>query len=373
MKKSKKVILIIISIIMAFLLAAVIFILTSRVFAVFDGKEFSDTYESRAENYYDGCFHNEVELSDDEINEKDPYKDRTTGKGIIPEETVPVMNPSFGNCPEGDIEITWYGHSILLITMHDLNILVDPVFSDYLGLNPVLSLPRFQKIHSYAEDLPHIDLCILTHDHFDHLDYRSITELDDRIDTYIVPLGVDQRLDRFGVSSDKITAMAWWEEEDVDGLHIACTPAQHTSGRIWIDKKQTLWCSYVFYDENHRIFLTGDTGFGPHFEEIHDVYGDMDLMMTDGAQYGEEKDKHTNHMFPEESAEAAAIMGAKKAMINHWGSFCISDWHAWDDPPSRFAMACETLGIDCISPRLGQTFLLSNTEDLHEHWWEDLK
>ena len=374
MKKSKKSLFTIGIVLLAIVLGALVFITTSPVFGVF---KLSDAdiknYEQRAANFYDGRFHNETELSNAEINEKDPNKSITTGKDKYPEEDLPVIQPSFGNCPSDDVEITWYGHTTFLITMHGLSILVDPVFSDYLGLNKLLSGPRFEEIHYLEKDLPNIDICILTHDHFDHLDYQTIKELDDKISTYIVPLGVDYRLEKFGVNTSKIKNMAWWEENNISGLNIACTPAQHTSTRIWFDKKLTLWCSYVFYDEYHKIFLTGDSGFASHYEEIHNKYGDMDFVMTDGAQFGEEKDKHTNHMFPEESAKAVSILGAKKAMIMHWGSFCISDWHAWDDPPYRFGLACDKLGIDYISPKIGQTFRLSNTQDLHERWWTKLK
>lgn len=205
-----------------------------------------------------------------------------SSKGRTPEGELPVMEPSFGaELPEGEVKVTWFGHSSLLLQMHGMNILIDPVFNERSSPVSFVGNKRFSHPPVGIDDLPAIDLLVLSHDHYDHLDYNVIKEMDEKVEQYIVPLGVENHLVRWGVDEKKIQNMAWWEEMTVNGLAVGCTPARHYSGRSLDDQFATLWASWVFQDEYHKVFESGDSGYGEHYEQIHDRYGDFDFVMTD--------------------------------------------------------------------------------------------
>ena len=146
---------------------------------------------------------------------------------------------------------------------------------------------RYTEPSLQISELPHIDAVIISHDHYDHLDMKSVKELDGITDMFIVPLGVENHLERWKISSDKIKNMAWWEETQLNGLTIGCTPARHFSNRSLNDNGNTLFASWVFKDEYHQIFESGDTGYGAHFEKIHENVEKTDryVPLWDGELY----------------------------------------------------------------------------------------
>lgn len=243
--------------------------------------------------------------------------------------------------------------------MHGMNILIDPVFSERTSPVSFIGPKRFSKLPVEIDDLPELDVVVISHDHYDHLDMDSIKALDKKAKSFAVPLGVENHLKRWGVSSDKITELAWWEETEINGLTIACTPSRHFSGRRIIDADETLWASWVFKDDHYKIFESGDSGYGGHFEEIHNRYGDFDLVMIDCAQYNPQW--HYVHMYPEEAA-----------MPIHWGAYVLSS-HPWDAPPERFTAAAEELGMTVVTPHLGETMDPDSPENYGERWWKNLK
>jgi len=249
--------------------------------------------------------------------------------------------------------------------MHGLNILIDPIFSDRSSPVSFIGPKRFSELPAKVSDLPDIDVVVLTHDHYDHVDYKTLKQLNSKVKKYVVPLGIEKDLEKFGIKKDKITNMAWWEEIDVDGLTIACTPSRHFSGRYILDTGQALWAGFIFKDENNTIFDSGDGGYGDHFKEIKEKYGDID-----SAQYNTEW--HNVHMFPEEAVEAAKDLNASIAMPVHWGAFVLSS-HSWDDPVSRFTRRAKEEHVEYMSPKLGQTVNLMNYDQYQEEWWKDIE
>ena len=135
-----------------------------------------------------------------------------------------------------------------------------------------------------------------------------------------------------------------------------------------IDRDRTEWCSYVFQTKDKKIFVSGDGGFGAHFEEIHRRYGDMDIALMECGQYNHRW--HWGHLYPEESVQAAKILGAKYAIPVHWGAFVLSD-HGWDDPPERFVRAAEKCGLSVVSPQLCETVLMDDMPKYQVRWWRD--
>lgn len=284
----------------------------------------------------------------------DPFKERR-GKGPLnPPEPIYTAEPSILKSLQGSsLQYVWLGHSSVLLRMHGMNILADPVFSRYLSPLPPFGPKRFPGRVIRPEELPDIDILLITHNHYDHLDQPTILALDHQVRRYIVPEGVDRNLIRFGIDSQKITVLSWHEQRIAGDLRIICTPAQHNSARSLWDLDRTLWCSYVLRDDASSVFFSGDSGFADHFQEIHRLYGDMDLAFMECGQYG--APWHQIHMFPEESAEACRILHAKQSVPIHWGAYALST-HPWADPPRRFRKRCEELALTCEIPVMNRLY-----------------
>lgn len=350
--------------------AAMIFLKTWPAFGGKASKADMDDYAKRADNFSDGKFSNTepFEMIAGDADEDDQI---LSDKGVEPEGTIPTEQPDYGNKPEGkQVHVTWFGHSSLLLQISGMNILIDPVFSERCSPVSFVGGKRFSRPPVSADDLPQLDLVILSHDHYDHLDYRTLKELDRKTERYIVPLGVENHLKRWDIAADKITNMAWWEETEVNGLTIGCTPARHYSRRSMGDQDATLWASWVFKNEAIQIFESGDTGYGNHFEQIHERYGDFDFALLDCAQY--DTRWPSVHMFPEQSVQAAASLGAKTVMPIHWGAFKLAA-HPWDDPAQRFTKAGEEDGRTVVTPKIGETMKLEQAADYQQRWWQDIK
>lgn len=364
----RKVLLIILA---SLLLIGIAVLLFLRLWPAFGGTADAEDraeYERRAENYEDGKFIQPEEFSI-WTDFEDPYAERTSGKGIVPEDSLPIETPQLLESPSpDDVTITWFGHSTTLLQLQGMNILFDPVFSDIASPVSFAGSRRFSKLAMSAEELPHIDIVVFSHDHYDHLDYPTIRAIDDKVDYYIVPLGVENHLERWGVESEKIVRMAWWEETEINGLTIACTPSRHYSGRSLTDRGATLWASWVLKNDKVQIFESGDSGYGEHFAEIARRYGAFDLVMLDCAQFNGAW--HNVHMFPEESVTAAVTLEARIVLPIHWAAFALSH-HSWDDPAERVTQYGEEQGLTVVTPRLGETMNWESIEEYQDRWWRE--
>lgn len=355
----------IIAVVIVMIVSAVVFM---RVYPAFGGrpnKTDREDYAKRANGYFDGkhfYYPSEWELTGIEDDQ------RVSEKESSPKDKLPVETPDLEISDNADVKITWLGHSSSLIQIGGKNILIDPVFSKRSSPVQWLGPARFTEPSVKVEDLPKIDAVLITHDHYDHLDMDTIKALESKTAHYIVPLGIDKHIKRWINDENKVSNLAWWECYKLDGVEIYCTPANHKSGRSLDDQQNTLFCSWVLKDGIHQILESSDTGYGAHFEEIHNRFGDFDLFLPDCGQYNSKW--HYWHMYPEESAMAADTLGAKAVLPIHWGAFVLSD-HGWDDSPERLTKACEELKIEVITPRLCETVLLENSNNYHERWWRN--
>ena len=262
----------------------------------------------------------------------------------------------------------WFGHSTFLLQMNHKNILIDPMFGDVPAPHPLLGEKRFnQELPIEIEKLPKIEAVIISHDHYDHLDYGSIKKLIDKVDMFYTPLGVGVHLIEWGVDKERIIELDWWEETNYEDLIFRCTPAQHFSGRKLSNRQSTLWSSWVIQSDKENIFFSGDSGYGPHFKEIGEKYGPFDIAMMECGQYNEMWPEI--HMFPEETAQAGLDVQAKQIMPIHWGAFKLA-MHEWTDPIERVVAKADELKIPVIAPEIGQPIVIEKITYDKNYWWK---
>jgi len=328
---------------------------------------------SKSQNYKEGKFVNKknINLS---------MSMRDIGKSMIGyfkplANTVPNSNVSVEKIDSMNIvnhknstRLIWFGHSSFLIQINNKTILIDPMFGKVPAPHPSLGTPRFSKeLPIEVEQLPHIDAVLISHDHYDHLDYGSIQKLKEKVNIFYTPLGVGAHLQKWGIEKNRIIEMDWWQEATFEDLVFVCTPAQHFSGRGLTDRAHTLWSSWILQSATENIFFSGDSGYGPHFKEIGNKYGPFDLAMMECGQYNEMWSEI--HMFPEQTAQAGQDVKAKKIMPIHWGAFKLG-MHPWKEPIERVSKAAKELNIPLITPKIGASITLNTTSKAHTQWWK---
>lgn len=267
--------------------------------------------------------------------------------------------------------LIWFGHSTFLLQMNNKNILIDPMFGDVPAPHPMLGNTRFSKeLPIEIEKLPKIDAVILSHDHYDHLDYGSIQKLKGKVSKFYTPLGVGAHLVEWGIPKDNITELDWWQENTLGDLKLVCTPAQHFSGRGLNDGAATLWSSWIIQSDTENIFFSGDSGYGSHFKEIGEKYGPFNLGLMECGQYNDLWSEI--HMMPEETAQAGVDVKAEAIMPIHWGAFKLA-MHSWTDPVERVIKKGKSLNISVIVPKIGETISLEENQIYSSDWWKENK
>lgn len=264
--------------------------------------------------------------------------------------------------------LIWFGHSAFLLQIDQKNILLDPMFGDVPAPHPLLGSKRYStSLPIEIEKLPQIDAIIISHDHYDHLDYGSIEKLKSKTQKFFVPLGVGAHFQSWGIAPENIIELDWWKNGHIDSLEFVFTPSRHFSGRGLTDRNRTLWGSWVINGTNHRIYFSGDGGYGPHFKEIGEKYGPFDLAMIECGQYNEKWSQI--HMMPEESAQAGKDLNAKKVMPIHWGAFSLA-LHSWTDPVERILKKSKELNLNIITPRIGELIQIDAQNSAYQsQWW----
>lgn len=252
-----------------------------------------------------------------------------------------------------DIEknsITWFGHSSYLLIFEGKRILVDPVFSGYAAPFSWM-LPAYKGSNVYfSSDIPEIDMLVITHDHYDHLDHRTVTKLKPKIKTVITALGVGEHLERWGFDTKKIIELDWDEQHQLPDLQIISAPTRHFSGRS-LSPKTTLWSSFILAGKNSKVYIGGDSGYDTHFKKIGDNHGPFDMVILDGGQYNIQwKDIHMN---PEETVQAAIDLKSKKLFAVHWAKFTMAH-HAWNEPAVRIEKACTEKNVPYFTAKIGE-------------------
>ena len=326
-----------------------------------------------SKNFYDGRFQNlslTPQLSEgvsmpkvmyDFFFRKDPR--------ILPSMSIPSVSTSISDLP-GDA-LVWFGHSSYFFQVDGCRFLVDPVFSGHASPLPG-SVKAFPGANSYGvNDMPMIDFLLISHDHYDHLDHKTILALKKKVKRVICGLGVGAHLEHWGYDPSIITELDWYDGLQLtDDIRLTATPARHFSGRGF-KRNSTLWLSFVLQSQSLRLYLGGDSGYDAHFKAIGDKFGPFDLAILEDGQYNPYW-KYI-HMMPEELLVAARELQAKRIMPVHWAKFALS-LHAWDEPIKRLVQANGTAAapIPLVTPMIGEAVNLHDLDRIFQPWWEDL-
>jgi L-ascorbate metabolism protein UlaG (beta-lactamase superfamily) len=325
----------------------------------------------KSPNYKNGAFQN---LSETPVQSKDfsvlktAWKFFNPPKTTTPPATLPSVKTDLKNLSSDQPVLVWFGHSSYFIRIDGKNILVDPVFSGNAG--PVTFLTKnFLGSNIYsANDFPELDLVLITHDHYDHLDYKTILELKSKTKLFCTSLGVGAHLERWGVAPEKIVEFDWWESRQVEGMELTAAPARHFSGRGF-GRYKSLWSSFVLKTTTYSLYLGGDSGYDTHFKTIGEKYGPFDLALLECGQYNE--GWPLIHMMPEQTVQASIDLRAKVLMPVHWSKFQLS-LHTWKEPIERVSRAAEEKRVTLTTPMIGQPVTIGKNYP-NEKWWEKLQ
>lgn len=268
--------------------------------------------------------------------------------------------------PSRSFKFVWYGHSVILLRLNGKTLLVDPMFgSNAAPISPFPVRRYSENTLAIIDELPDIDLVLLTHDHYDHLDYDSIQKLLPKSKRFFVPLGVGRHLREWGISEGDVREFDWWEAGVLDDINVIFTPSRHFSGRGLKDRSQSLWGGWTLATERERIWFSGDGGYGKHFQEIGSRLGPFDFAFMECGQYNE--NWHELHMYPEESVQASIDAKASVIMPIHWAAFTLAQ-HSWTEPVNRFVAEARLLERSYITPRLGELVTVTDTI-AQSSWW----
>ncbi|WP_252107952.1 MULTISPECIES: MBL fold metallo-hydrolase [unclassified Halomonas] len=327
------------------------------------------TVLERSPNHRDGQFHNLMEtpaLSDGESVFSVLWDNaRADRDGLRPNVPLPSAKSDLRTYDLQEDLVVWLGHSSYYVQLNGRRLLIDPVFSRNAAPIPFAN-QAFEGTTLYsADEMPPIDYVLITHDHWDHLDYPTLKALEPKVDYVITGLGMETYFEQWGYAPDRIHAQDW---NDVltfdDGLRIHVLPARHYSGRL-LTRNQTLWVSFALETSERRLYFSGDSGYGEHFTEIGQRLGDFDLVALDHGQY-DPRWAHI-HMTPEEASHAADDLNTRLLMPGHAGRFALAQ-HRWDEPFERLVRASETHRYQLVIPLIGQVVALDAPPAL-QPWW----
>ncbi len=378
MKKLFKILFYLLIIVIVFAISIYLFMKTPVFGALPSGKSLEKVKNSK--NYIDGEFRNKekTELLTD--TKKTPIKRllefafEKDPEGTVPKIALPSVKTDLKTLDPNEDLIVWFGHSSLFIQIAGKKILVDPVFSKYASPVP-FSNKAFEGTNIYTvDDLPEIDILLITHDHYDHLDYPTVKKLKEKVAKVIVPLGVDAHFLRWDFDEEKIVTVDWDDEVTIDdNLKIYALETRHFSGREFSNRNQSLWVSYLieekYNDGLYRLFLSGDGGYSSRFKGFKEKFKNIDLAVMEAGQYNEEW--ALIHSLPEDIIKEVQDMEVTKLFPIHNSKFKLSK-HPWDEPLRKLDDFTINTNIQLLTPMIGEKLYL-HKENSFKKWWENLE
>ncbi|MGH8691522.1 MAG: MBL fold metallo-hydrolase [Burkholderiales bacterium] len=291
------------------------------------------------------------------------------GERRAPRGPLPSNDPleAWGRPPASGLRATWLGHSTVLIEIDGVRVLTDPVWGTRASPLRLVGPKRFQPVPVPLRSMPPVDLVIVSHDHYDHLDYPTIRVLAELDVPFVTSLGVGAHLERWGVRPERIAELDWWESHRLanSGLSVTAAPSQHFSGRGLDNRNSTLWSSLVIRSPRHAVFFSGDTGLTTEYQAIRERLGPFDLVMLEvGGLHPSWGDMHLG---PQNALDALALLGGGVFLPIHWGTFSLA-MHAWDQPAEVLLELGPKKGVHLVMPRLGEPVEPAHAEGV-EPWW----
>ena len=292
---------------------------------------------------------------------------REPGERLVPQQPIPALDVDFYKLDVNEDMVIWLGHSSYYIHIGGLRLLLDPVFSEVASPLPFVNR-AFAGTNRYSvENMPRIDYLLISHDHWDHLDYPTILGLKSKVGKVVVGLGVGSYFRGWGYDNERVLEGDWYEQFTLDdGVTLHIIPARHYSGRA-MTRNQTLWVGFVLESNEHRFLFSGDSGYGPHFVEIGKRFNGFDVVSLDQGQY--DSRWALIHMTPEEASKAAMELGAKALLPAHVGRFSLAR-HAWDEPFQRIRTISEGKSYRLLTPSIGEPIRFTDAEpQSFRNWW----
>ncbi|MCT9842701.1 RomA family MBL fold metallo-hydrolase [Enterobacter sp. FS01] len=291
----------------------------------------------------------------------------TKRENARPAQPLPLVKTDLAQLPLDQDTLVWLGHSSWYLQLAGKRILIDPVFSNYAAPFSFLNKAFAGEYPWHAEEMPDIDLLIISHDHYDHLDYATIKALLPKVKRVVTPLGVGSHLRYWGMAPSIIEERDWDQSVRIsDDLTVHVLPARHFSGR-GLKRNQTLWGSFMFVTPQQKVFYSGDSGYGPHFSAIGEQFGAVDLAIMENGQY--DQDWKYIHMQPSETAQAAADLNARAVVPGHSGRFVLAK-HTWNDPLIKLSQASKDKAYRLLTPELGEPLRVDDATQQFRAWWE---
>ena len=322
----------------------------------------------RSPNYRDGKFHNihPTPITTAEKGGLSGIWHFLFGKrrDLKPENDLPTVKTDLHGLDRNEETVVWFGHSSYFIQSGGKRFLVDPVLTN----RPPMSLMfrPFKGTDVYTPDnIPDVDFLIVTHEHWDHLDYNTVKRLKNRVGKVVCPLGVGEHFEYWGFPPERIAEMDWYDTLYADDrLAIHCLPARHYSNRI-LKRDRTLWASFMI-DGPQRIYLSGDGGYDTHFAEIGEKFPGIDLAVMENGQY--DRDWRYIHLMPDELVRAIDDLKPRTVLTVHNSKYALCK-HPWHEPLDNIRKASAGRPSRLLTPRIGEKTSLRDTVATSGKWW----
>ena len=294
------------------------------------------------------------------------------GERKQPRAALPLQDPreTWLKPPASGLRATWIGHSTVLIEIDGHRVLTDPVWGARASPLRLAGPKRFQPAAVPLRALPEVDAILISHDHYDHLDYPTIRALAHASVPFITSLGVGAHLEAWGIAPERITELDWWQSHRIPntGLTVIAAPSQHFSGRSLGDRNATLWSSLVIRGERHAVFFSGDTGLTTEYAAIRERLGPFDLALLEvGAFHPSWGDIHLG---PANALKALELLGNPPLLPVHWGTFALA-MHPWDEPADTLLALAPQHGARLVMPQLGEATEPAFVDSV-KPWWRNV-
>ncbi|MEN8243417.1 MAG: MBL fold metallo-hydrolase [Thermodesulfobacteriota bacterium] len=267
------------------------------------------------------------------------------------------------------VRFAWLGHSSILIAVDGKTILVDPVLEKRASPFSWIGPKRFHPPPVTADGLPSIDVVLITHDHYDHLEKPTMKQLASKTGLFLVPLGIGELLEDWGIAPEKVRELDWWEHHSVGSLSFTATPAVHYARRGLFDGDERLWCSWAVRGQTRKLFISGDSGYFDGFKKIGEKMGPFDITFLKIGSYDEMWKQI--HMLPEEAVRQHLDLGGSLLVPLHWATFDLA-LHPWYEPVERTLTAAVTSGVQVITPLIGERVDCSRPSEVNP-WWRGVE